>query len=405
MASEEEKKKQAQADRAAATMFNVFPQGTGAAVRETISPAVQGITNAFTNFTSGPLIRTGGQRQEPAIPTVPTLPSGRPATGFDIYPTTPQMPPTAPKPLPYGSPLGPSIYTQTPTQTNLQTGMGGNVPAPSGFSTINPPAFPVQRESISRLGLMGGVLPSGQVGPLPMEQITPMTAGQRPIIESGPVSMGITATQTPEQRGLKPVQNLYGTVYATAQQQQNMQATRTMAQQSSRSPAEQRALLAQMRERGAAIGQRLAGQQEQYFQQVRAERAELARSTQAADLARVPQETIRQARSQYLSQQPSSIAGIQRQFAGFLNTPSFGETPMSNRTAFVRSPFNIPAGGPQPTMSTTQPNMVRSGMRNSINTTQRSWDNYEGSNPIESRVGSGFYDRSRIYGPRRNRNV
>ena len=78
MASEEEKKKQAQADRAAATMFNVFPRGTGAAVRETISPAVQGITNAFTNLTSGPLIRTGGQRQEPATPTVPVHPTAAP---------------------------------------------------------------------------------------------------------------------------------------------------------------------------------------------------------------------------------------------------------------------------------------------------------------------------------------
>jgi hypothetical protein len=401
MPETEEQRRLRQANQAAATMFNVFPQGTGAAINRAVSPAVQGITNAFTNLTSGPLIRTGGQRQEPATPTVPTLPSGRPATGFDIYPTTPQMPPTAPKPFPYGSPLGPSIYTQTPTQTNLQTGMGGNVPAPSGFSTINPPAFPAQSESISRLGLMGGTLPSGQVGPLPIEQITPMTAGQRPIIESGPVSMGIAATQTPEQRGLKPVQTPYGTVYATAQQQQNMQAPRTMAQQSSRSPAEQQALLAQMRERGSAIGQRLAGQQEQYFQQVRAERNELERSTQAAALAGVPQETIRQARSQYLSQQPSSIAGIQRQFAGFLNTPSFGETPMSNRTAFVRAPFGIPSGGPQPaqiqTMATTsQPSSAGAG----LNTTQRSWDNYVGPNPIESRVGTPFYDRSPRYGRR-----
>jgi hypothetical protein len=174
-----------------------------------------------------------------------------------------------------------------------------------------------------------------------------MVAGQRPIIESGPVSMGIAATQTPEQRGLKPVQTPYGTVYATAQQQQNMQAPRTMAQQSSRSPAEQRALLAQMRERGAAIGKRLGGQQEAYFAQKRAEMAELNKATAQAAQAGMSPQSIREARRAYTSQQPSSIGGIRQQFASFLTTPSFGEVPMSNRTAFVRAPFNIPSASQQ----------------------------------------------------------
>jgi hypothetical protein len=351
-------------------MFNVFPQGTGAAINRAVSPVVQGITNAFTNLTSGPLIRTGGRRQEPATPTVPTLPSGRPATGFDIYPTAPQMAPSFP----------------------TQRTVAATAPQPSAAmpASSNVPSFP----NVG-MGLMG----NQNISPLPLEQVSPMTSISR--IEGGPVSMNINKPLTAEAQGRSVTQTPYGTVYATAQQQQNMQAPRTIAQQSSRSPAEQQALLAQMRERGSAIGQRLAGQQEQYFKQVRAERAELAGATQAATLAGVPQETIRQARSQYLSQQPSSIAGIQRQFAGFLNTPSFGETPMSNRTAFVRAPFGIPSGGPQPaqmqTMATTsQPLSVGTG----LNTTQRSWDNYVGPNPIESRVGTPFYDRSPRYGRR-----
>jgi hypothetical protein len=264
-------------------MFNVFPQGTGAAVSRAISPAVQGITNAFTNFTSGPLIRTGGpQPAERPTPTAPTLPSGTPIGGFDVYPTRPQMPPSAPTPLPYGS--APSIYTQTPTQTNLRTGMGGGIPAfPSDFSNINPqataPLIPfrgggtaemsvggAQVNYPSRLGLMGGRLPSGQVGPLPLEQITPMVAGQRPIIESGPVRMGIAATRTPEQQGKQAVQTPYGTIYATAEQAANMQTPRTMAQSSSRTPEQQQALLAQMREAGAGIKQRI-GQDQQKFDQ------------------------------------------------------------------------------------------------------------------------------------------
>ena len=145
------------------------------------------------------------------------------------------------------------------------------------------------------------------------------------------------------------IQTPYGTIYATAEQASNLSAaaSRTVDQRSTRSPAEQQALLAQMRERGAAIGQRLAGQQEAFFAQKRAERSELARATGEAAKAGVSPQTIREARRAYTSQQPSSIAGIQQQFASFLTTPSFGPTPMANRTAFVRAPFNIPSTSQQ----------------------------------------------------------
>jgi hypothetical protein len=244
---------------------------------------------------------------------------------------------------------------------------------------------------------MGGTLSSGQFGPLPLEQITPMVAGQRPIIESGPVAMTATGTLTPEQRGMQAIQNPYGAVYATADQVANMNRPRTIAQQSTRSPAEQQALLEQMRERGSAIGKRIGGQQEAYFTQKRAEMAELNRATAQASQAKMSPQSIREARSVYTTQQPSSIGGIQQQFASFLNTPSFGETPMANRTAFVRAPFGIPSGGPQPAQ--TQP-VAGAQQFGGGNTTQRSWDNYVGPNPIESRVGTPFYDRSPRYGRR-----
>jgi hypothetical protein len=253
-------------------MFNVLPQGATNA----ISSAVQSVDNAASNLRVGPLIRTGGpQPAERPTPTTATLPSGTPMGGFDIYPTRPQMPPTAPTPFPYGSALGPSIYTQAPTQTNLRTGVYSPVPLGQSFAGINPTEKPnyipyagggtatmdlggANVNYTSRLGLMGGNVFGGRVGPLPLEQITPMVAGQRPIIESGPVAMTTTGTQTPEQRGRQAIQTPYGTVYATADQANNMMTPRTMAQQSSRTPEQQQDLLAQMREAGAGITKRLA---------------------------------------------------------------------------------------------------------------------------------------------------
>jgi hypothetical protein len=82
-----------------------------------------------------------------------------------------------------------------------------------------------------------------------------MVAGQRPIIESGPVAMTASGTLTPEQRGRQAIQTPYGTVYATQQQASNLAAapSRTIDQQSSRSPEQQQALLAQARTAGQKI--------------------------------------------------------------------------------------------------------------------------------------------------------
>jgi hypothetical protein len=60
--------------------------------------------------------------------------------------------------------------------------------------------------------------------------------------------------------GMLPISVAGGTIYATPEQTANMNAPRTVDQRSSRSPAEQQALLAQMRERGSEIAGSLAGQ-------------------------------------------------------------------------------------------------------------------------------------------------
>jgi hypothetical protein len=230
-----------------------FLQKTGRA----IGGAVEGAVNAFSDFQKGGLIRSGRPRPtEQATPPTTVLPSGTPMVGFDSYPTRPTMPPSGPTQFPYGSALGPSIYSQTPTQTNLQTGMGDSARTPSSFSNINPPTFPQGAESISRLGIMGGVLSGGAVGPLPIEQMTPMPAGQRPIIDSGPVGMGITGTQTPEQRGLTPTQTPYGTVYGSPSQTASF-GERATAYDSgrTRSPEQQQAALDRIRQNAPALNQ------------------------------------------------------------------------------------------------------------------------------------------------------
>ena len=108
---EEQRKRMAQADRAAGTMFNVFPQGVGERVSrgaQSLAGAAMGMVNRFTNPIGTLASDIGAARQAvsgtrligptsafqvpPTAPT-PVLPSGTPMTGFDSYPTIPQMAP------------------------------------------------------------------------------------------------------------------------------------------------------------------------------------------------------------------------------------------------------------------------------------------------------------------------
>ena len=195
-------------------------------------------------------------------------------------------------------------------QGPLNLGTGGSIPAfPTNFSNINPDqrTNPIRFggggtaqmglgganvEYPSRLGLAGGnygtrfqfgaeefgparlpqaqpqmleqmytnpfATPSQRMGENLSLGLTPVAPTSRLPIGEGPLSMNIAAPRSAEARGLQAIQTPRGTMYATEEQAANMMTPRTMAQQSSRTPEQQQALLAQMRERGAAIGQRLA---------------------------------------------------------------------------------------------------------------------------------------------------
>ena len=219
--------------------------------------------------------RASGDRGVAAA--IPQFPSGAIGTG-DAYPTTPQTAASAPTKFPYGHPLGPSIYSQAPTAATLTTGMYSPVPLGQSFAGINPAErsnyIPyggggtatmglggVDVNYPSRLGLMGGNIASGAISPLPVQTQQSLAAGLTPLaqssmgIEGGPISLrgatAMTAPVTAAQQGRTAIQTPRGTIYATGAQQQALNA-RTTAYEG-RTPAQQQALLAQMRERGAAI--------------------------------------------------------------------------------------------------------------------------------------------------------
>jgi hypothetical protein len=192
-------------------------------------------------------------------------------------------------------------------QGPLNLGTGGSIPAfPTNFSSINPEqrTNPIRFggggtaqmglgganvEYPSRLGLAGGnygtrfqfgaeefgparlpqaqpkmleqmytnpfATPSQRMGENLSLGLTPVAPTSRLPIGEGPLSMNIAAPRSAEARGLQAIQTPRGTMYATEEQAANMMTPRTMAQQGTRSPAEQQALLAQMRERGQQIAQ------------------------------------------------------------------------------------------------------------------------------------------------------
>lgn len=306
-------------------MFNVFPQGVGERVggaAQAVAGAVGSAINRFTNPFGALASDIGAARQavsgtrligrrEPAqeVATAPTpvLPSGTPMTGFDIYPTTPQSIPqtasaTAPQPA---TPLvSPSV-----------------------------PAFPT-----TGMGLMG----NENIKPLPTEQFAAMGRIEPTLDDRGRVSTDITGMQR-----ATPIQTPYGTIYATPEQQANLQAPRTLAQQSSRSPAEQQALIAQMREQGAVLRQQGMQRQEQFFAQRQAEREALSSAESSARARGVRPMDIMRARSAVSG--PSTIAGIQGQFQTY--QPQIGPmAPTSTLVANAVSGFTggLPVGGSRP---------------------------------------------------------
>lgn len=380
----------------AAFQPNALPR-LGRTIGRAVAGAIDATKDAFT-----PLIPTqyGDSMAAAPVPNVPAFPSGAIGGGFDIYPSSPQMAPSKPQPFPYGHALGPSVYRQDPTQTTLTTGLVGGVGTAKDFSSFNPQPyagyipFGDSGTTMMSLGFGGGgqrtfypsttditgrsastgqnvtaltgtttpfvgaenpMLAANPQGFTPFtprsERVAPLPSGL-PLassmpIEGGPMSFsGATAMGAPktaEQRGLTPIQTPRGTIYASAEQEKNL-ASRSTAYEG-RTPEQQQALLAQMRQKGATLSRQSVDRQEEFFKQKRAEIAALAQATGEAYKDGMSPQSVRQARSAYTSQQPTSIAGIQRQFAAM--APAF-DRPMAERTAFVREPFGIPSGGPQP---------------------------------------------------------
>lgn len=110
---------------------------------------------------------------------------------------------------------------------------------------INPESNPMGYTPFTPLSQRMAPLPSG----LPLAQSMQ--------IEGGPMSLtrgaAMTSPQTAEQQGRIPMATPYGTMYATEQQASNAMTPRTFAQQGSRTPEQQQALLAQVRQNGQNI--------------------------------------------------------------------------------------------------------------------------------------------------------
>lgn len=292
-----------------------------------------------------------------------------------------------------GVPVFPSNFSNIgPSEQKAgQTRFAGGAPATMGIGGMNS-AYP------SSLGLSGGAFGSGEMGsrdgsPLRLPQATFGPEGISQIIRAtnnnqlsgldrsvsfanegglrnegynfrqpvnslalppqtsipiggGPVSMGYNQVgKTQEQQGKIAIQVAHGTIYATPEQKANMMTPRSVDQQSSRSPAEQQAMIADMKVRGAALGQERVANMEEFFKQKRAEQKALRESTAEAAKSGMDPMDVRQARAAYNEKQPNSIAGIQRQYQEMLST--FNQ-PMEERIASVREPFGLPSRSPQP---------------------------------------------------------
>ncbi len=198
--------------------------------------------------------------------------------------------------------------------------------------------------------------PSERMGEPLTRGLTPIAPQESTSINEGPVNIGIAGTQTAIQRGLQPIQTPRGTLYATEQQASNVMTPRTLDQQGTRTPEQQQALLAQMRERGAAIAQNYT----QTMQNFAAERRANPQSYTTPLGASITAPTNRFG-------QP--IAGFQQQYAQReqqMNDRRATSAAMLAATPFGRSQQNQPssmmvAGGPQPAATPTMPRPSTAG--------------------------------------------
>lgn len=133
-----------------------------------------------------------------------------------------------------------------------------------GMGELSQPSQGVVR-SVSQppaTGIAGGQMDSGfapsidqglasaRFSPTPASRADTETPS--PIVESGPVRLTATGAETTGERGLRPIQTARGTIYATPEQAVNFSRRSTAYNEGgTRTPAQQQALLAQIRQNAA----------------------------------------------------------------------------------------------------------------------------------------------------------
>lgn len=147
----------------------------------------------------------------------------------------------------------------------------------------------------------------------------------------------------------KGIQTAYGMVYPAAGQEAGAERSAALGPMGARYANVRQELnqadkIAQMRERGAAIGQSLVNRQESYFAQKQAERRALGAAESAARTAGASSMDVM--RSRGTANAPSSIGGIRQEFASY--QPVVGPTAPTSlyaSGATTRFKESLPAGG------------------------------------------------------------
>lgn len=359
-----------QADQLAGTMFNVFPQGVGERVSgaaQAVGGAIGSAINRFTNPFGALASDIGAVRQAvsgtrligrrspmtvPPTPMTTVLPSGTPMVGFDAYPTAPQSIPRTVEPF-RGNASTEAAKKYEGLPPHLQTAVDRMNMSPQTTSVVDTARSPlsginapidtsVQGMDVNRSPIATRVpeMPSS-LSAAPSFDLSGATQQTTPLLTNQVPEMPINVAQAKV-----PIKTPYGTIYATAEQAAKPRVAEiaNLPANSARlerigEEARRNVALRKARQAGRAIGRANVENMENYFQQKQAERVALREASEEARRSGVGSKAIREARAKYTSKQPSSVAGIRRDYARMV--PNF-DRPMEERTAFVREPFNIP---------------------------------------------------------------
>lgn len=181
-------------------------------------------------------------------------------------------------------PTRPSAFTGSPQQ---YTGVLPSAPVPPSnlFSTV--PAFP------SSANIAAPSLSRAQ----PTDYISGAAA------QTGRINIPVSQ----------------GTLQATPEQALAFNAPRTPDTASSRTPEQQQALIAQMRERGSALGKQFAQDQESFFTAKRSENKLINDLVGEAILSGMPERQAKSMVRPYYDSQPSTFGGIKSDFENYKN--------------------------------------------------------------------------------------